>query len=211
MSKQGDDSRSPAVESRIRSRLRRLFHRSSPLPSQPATQISSNGQTDDDDVQSTGPTNISKTIAAPDSTSDKSIADSQQDATGSDNVVQSEAKSESSLWQEALEKTDKTTKTRIDKYMSREDVKVQIDELIGIVREREKEFKDKTHKIKIGDREIIWRDYANRVVSWITDIGNFAVKFAPSGSEVVWSALKVLLKVFPFIISCCFVHRRMRS
>ncbi|KAK9446206.1 ankyrin protein [Metarhizium brunneum] len=194
MSKQGDDSRSPTVSSRLRTRLRRLLHRSSPLPSQSATQISSNGQTDDGNVQSIGPTNISKTIAAPDSTSEKSIADSQQDATGSDNVVPSDAKSESSLWQEALEKTDKMTKARIDKYMSHEDVKVQINELIGIVREREKEFKDKTHKIKIGDREIIWRDYANRVVSWITDIGNFVIKFAPSGSEVVWSALKVLLK-----------------
>ncbi|KID61782.1 uncharacterized protein G6M90_00g113390 [Metarhizium brunneum] len=194
MSKQGDDSRSPTVSSRLRSRLRRLLHRSSPLPSQSAAQISSNGQTDDDNVQSTGPANISKTIAAPDSTSDKSIADNQQDATGSDNVVQSDAKSESSLWQEALEKTDKMTKARIDKYMSREDVKVQTNELIGIVREREKEFQDKTHKINIGDREIIWRDYANRVVSWITDIGNIAVQFAPSGSAAVWSAMKVLLK-----------------
>lgn len=200
MSKRGDDSRSATVSSRLRTRVRRLFRPSSPLPSQSATQISSNGQTDDDNVQSTGPTNISKPIAAPDSTSDTSTADSQQEATGSDNAVQSDPKSESKLWQEALEKTDKMTKARIDKYMSREDVKVQTNELIGIVREREKEFKDKTHKIKIGDREIIWRDYANRVVSWITDIGNIAVKFAPSGSEVVWSALKVLLKVFPSII-----------
>lgn len=170
------------------------------MPSQSATQISSNGQTDDDNVQSTGLMNISKSIAAPDSTSDTSIADSEQEATGSDNVVQLDPKSESKLWQEAFEKTDKMTNVRIDKYMSREDVKVQTNELIGIVREREKEFKDKTHKIKIGDREIIWRDYANRVVSWIIDIGNIAVKFAPTGSEVVWSALKVLLKVFPSII-----------
>ncbi|QYT02747.1 ANK_REP_REGION domain-containing protein [Trichoderma simmonsii] len=66
--------------------------------------------------------------------------------------------------------------------------------LITIVREREAAYKDSTPKLKIGDREIIWRDYANKTVTWLVTIGDIAVNFAPAPSPIIWSALKVFLK-----------------
>ncbi|EHK20932.1 ankyrin protein, partial [Trichoderma virens Gv29-8] len=44
------------------------------------------------------------------------------------------------------------------------------------------------------DSEIMWRDYANRVVTWVTAIGDISINFAPAPSSAVWSAVKVLLK-----------------
>ncbi|KAJ4855435.1 ankyrin repeats (3 copies) domain-containing protein [Trichoderma breve] len=67
-------------------------------------------------------------------------------------------------------------------------------DLITLVRERERSYKDSTPKLKIGDREIIWRDYANKTVMWLVTIGDIAVNFAPAPSPIIWSALKVFMK-----------------
>ncbi|KAJ0323194.1 hypothetical protein COL5a_008414 [Colletotrichum fioriniae] len=48
-------------------------------------------------------------------------------------------------------------------------------------------------KLKFGDREKLWRDYANKVIPVVTAIGDIAINFAPAPSNVVWSAVKVLL------------------
>ncbi|KAL7959098.1 hypothetical protein V8C34DRAFT_280894 [Trichoderma compactum] len=67
-------------------------------------------------------------------------------------------------------------------------------DLITLVREREDEYKGSTPKLKIGDREIIWRDYANKTVTWLVTIGDIVVNFAPAPSPIIWSALKVFMK-----------------
>ncbi|KAG7103043.1 hypothetical protein HYQ44_017131 [Verticillium longisporum] len=69
----------------------------------------------------------------------------------------------------------------------------QASEIAELVRQKEDMYKGASPRLKINDREFIWRDYANRVVTWVTTIGNISVSFAPAPAGPVWSALKVLL------------------
>ncbi|CAI0654474.1 unnamed protein product [Colletotrichum noveboracense] len=100
------------------------------------------------------------------------------------------------LWQEAYAKVDHKTRKWIDSIAPMkkvDDVKDAVHELVELVRCSEEEHSQEALKLKVGDREILWRDYANRVVSLITAIGDIAVAFAPAPSSTVWSAIKVLL------------------
>ncbi|KAI0202456.1 hypothetical protein F4808DRAFT_468565 [Astrocystis sublimbata] len=67
--------------------------------------------------------------------------------------------------------------------------------LIRDVKAQESAFKEDIRlKIKIGEREIIWRDYASKVIQGLTVLGDTAIQFAPAPSSIIWSGLKVLLK-----------------
>ncbi|UKZ96209.1 uncharacterized protein TrAFT101_011010 [Trichoderma asperellum] len=100
---------------------------------------------------------------------------------------------ESDLWSRAYRKLDEKTKTWIGDAPKNGNGEERTHDLIKIVRKREEEYKDRTPKLRVGDQEIMWRDYANRVVAWVTAIGDISISFAPAPSSVVWSALKVLL------------------
>lgn len=102
---------------------------------------------------------------------------------------------EPDLWSRAYRKLDKKTKEWIEDASEKESGEEKAQDLIKIVREREEKYKDGTPKLRVGDQEIIWRNYANRVVAWATAIGDISTNFAPAPSSVVWSAVKVLLKV----------------
>lgn len=102
---------------------------------------------------------------------------------------------EPDLWSRAYQKLDGKTKKWIENASQKESGEEKAQDLIEIVREREEVYKDATPKLKVGDREIVWRDYANKVVAWVTAIGDISINFAPAPSSVVWSAVKVLLKV----------------
>ncbi|OHE99342.1 hypothetical protein CORC01_05383 [Colletotrichum orchidophilum] len=97
------------------------------------------------------------------------------------------------LWKEAYEKVDVKTRNWIDS-LPPADVKDPATELVELVRSCEKIHDEESFKLKVGDREILWRDYAKRVVSVVTAIGDIAVSFTPAPSTAVWSAVKVLLK-----------------
>ncbi|RWA07141.1 hypothetical protein EKO27_g7963 [Xylaria grammica] len=100
---------------------------------------------------------------------------------------------ENDLWREAFEKVDEATKKQISGDFGRSgDDPVR--SLVSIVQGHEARFKGKSAKIKVGEREIIWRDYAARVVDGLMVLGDVAVQFAPAPSSIIWSALKVLLK-----------------
>lgn len=99
------------------------------------------------------------------------------------------------LWQEAYNEVDEKTRKWISDIPSVTNAKDPTRELVELVRCREEKYKEETLKLKVGDREILWRDYANRVVSVVTAIGDFAISFAPAPSSTVWSAVKVLLAV----------------
>jgi hypothetical protein len=75
------------------------------------------------------------------------------------------------------------------------DAKAPISEIIQIVRRREEEHMKQALKLTVGNREVLWRDYAGRVVSLVTTIGDVAISFAPAPSPIIWSSVKVLLKV----------------
>ncbi|KAL6884772.1 hypothetical protein GGI43DRAFT_305265 [Trichoderma evansii] len=116
-----------------------------------------------------------------------------------DNPVESRAdiieeSVESDLWSRAYQKLGDKTKKWIGDISHNGNGEGRTQDLIKIVREREEEYKDGTLKLRVGDKEILWRDYANRGVAWVTAIGDISVSFAPAPSTVVWSALKALLK-----------------
>ncbi|KAJ4245767.1 hypothetical protein NW762_013891 [Fusarium torreyae] len=98
------------------------------------------------------------------------------------------------LWQEAYDELDDKTRAWVGDVSAFIDVKATTDELVMLVRESEEKHKGATPKLKIGNREIIWRDYANRVVTGLTSIGDIAITFAPAPSSAVWSGIKVLMK-----------------
>lgn len=103
---------------------------------------------------------------------------------------------EPDLWLEAYQTADERTRKWIGKLSPSQDDAAHVKELVALVRKREEEYKNTTPKIKVGEREIIWRDHADRVVAWMTAIGDIAIQFAPAPCSAVWAALKVLLKVF---------------
>ncbi|KAI3529843.1 hypothetical protein CSPX01_15222 [Colletotrichum filicis] len=97
------------------------------------------------------------------------------------------------LWQEACKKVDVKTQIWIASLPPPSNVQNPASELAEFVRASEEEHKQESLKLKSGDREILWRDYANKVIPVVTAIGNIAINFAPAPSNAVWSAIKVLL------------------
>ncbi|KAF3063054.1 hypothetical protein CFAM422_010404 [Trichoderma lentiforme] len=136
------------------------------------------------------PTTSRKTEAT---VNDKS-AESQPAAMVEGVKFRNETKDGSDLWSRAYQKLDDKAKTWIGDVSNSISGEERTRDLITLVRNREEEYKHGTLKIRIGDSEIMWRDYANSVVSWITAIGDISINFAPAGSSVAWSALRVLLK-----------------
>ncbi|KAL6690771.1 hypothetical protein J3F84DRAFT_398058 [Trichoderma pleuroticola] len=109
---------------------------------------------------------------------------------------------ESYLWLRAYQKLDDKTKTWIGDASKSDSGEERTQDLITLVRNREEEYKDGSPKIRVGDHEILWRDYANRVVMWVRTIGDISINFAPAGSSVAWSAVKVLLNDLAAIFGC---------
>ncbi|KAK1448166.1 hypothetical protein CCUS01_11910 [Colletotrichum cuscutae] len=98
------------------------------------------------------------------------------------------------LWHEALNKTHQDTKSWMGKFGIDRSSTIQVQELTTLVRQSEEIYQDASSGLKIGERNILWRDYANRVVAWVTMIGDISVPFAPAPASPVWSALRVLLQ-----------------
>ncbi|TQV92019.1 ankyrin protein [Cordyceps javanica] len=99
-----------------------------------------------------------------------------------------------SLWQEACNLVDPKTRTWIDSIPSNAIADDPVKELVDIVRRAEEKHMKESPKLTVGDRDILWRDYANRVVSVVTAIGDVAIAFSPAPSTAVWSAVKALLQ-----------------
>ncbi|KAM5354438.1 hypothetical protein ACJ41O_001087 [Fusarium nematophilum] len=94
------------------------------------------------------------------------------------------------LWREAYDEVDEDTRKWIGDIPVDTDVTAATKELMGLVRDSEEKHKEETLKVEINGREIIWRDYADRVVTWLTTIGDIAITFAPAPSSAAWSAIK---------------------
>ncbi|KXH39537.1 hypothetical protein CSAL01_09704 [Colletotrichum salicis] len=97
------------------------------------------------------------------------------------------------LWQEAYKKVDAKTQTWIACLPPPGNAQDPASELAEFVRASEKKNKQEALKLKFGDREVLWRDYVNKVVPVMTAIGDISINFAPAPSIAVWSAVKVLL------------------
>ncbi|KAK1446314.1 hypothetical protein CMEL01_10557 [Colletotrichum melonis] len=97
------------------------------------------------------------------------------------------------LWHEALNKTHQDTKSWMGRFGIDRSSTIQVQELTTLVRQSEETYRYASSGLKIGERNILWRDYANRVVAWVTMIGDISVPFVPAPVSPVWSALRVLL------------------
>ncbi|KAH6643208.1 hypothetical protein C7974DRAFT_119598 [Boeremia exigua] len=102
-----------------------------------------------------------------------------------------------SLWEEAYnqayDQAGDELKAWLEKNASEPKTDDHIAELVELVRCSEEKHQKEAARLTIGNREILWRDYAERVVSSVTAIGDIAINFAPAPSSAAWSAVKVLL------------------
>ncbi|KAL5086890.1 hypothetical protein Trisim1_008639 [Trichoderma cf. simile WF8] len=106
----------------------------------------------------------------------------------------------SSVWEKAYNAANPETKKWIDGFLAPNSISksadsIQTEELIEIVRNVEKRHQDHALRIRIGEKQILWKDYAPRVISFIKAIGDIAIQFAPAPSGIIWSALKTLLQM----------------
>lgn len=101
------------------------------------------------------------------------------------------------LWIEAYEEVDDKTREWIGRVPEIDNVKNFAQDLVEVVHRREEEYEGDQLDLEgsKGKRKVLWRLHAERVVSWLTAIGDIAVPFAPAPSSAVWSGVKVLLNV----------------
>ncbi|UKZ46852.1 hypothetical protein TrVGV298_001063 [Trichoderma virens] len=104
------------------------------------------------------------------------------------------------LWMEAYKTSKPETKKWIAGFPKQIDLlkqvdNVQMNELIRLVQDIEKRHQDRALLIRVGEKDIFWRDYAPRLISSIKAIGDIAIQFAPAPSSIVWSALKAVLQM----------------
>ncbi|OBS29493.1 hypothetical protein FPOA_03430 [Fusarium poae] len=177
-----DKSCLSSLVSLVRRRPKTTAHSPAPVP------------TPEDDIQPPPSAAETQTAILPDTgVSIASSSSIENDVEGQGkNPIRIEGDSE--LWYEALRKSDDQTREAIQRHRTSTRDENKAAELIAMVRNKQENFANTTAKIKIGNREIIWRDHATRVVTWVTNIGDIAVPFAPSPSSTVWSALKVLMQ-----------------
>ncbi|PNP56920.1 hypothetical protein THARTR1_03067 [Trichoderma harzianum] len=106
----------------------------------------------------------------------------------------------SSLWEKAYNAATPNTKKWIDGLLMSNVAWIsakstQMEELIEVVREIETRHQGYALRIPVGGKQILWKDYAPRVISFIKAIGNIAIQFAPAPSDIIWSALKTVLQM----------------
>nr|XP_036589233.1 uncharacterized protein CTRU02_01280 [Colletotrichum truncatum]KAF6800875.1 hypothetical protein CTRU02_01280 [Colletotrichum truncatum] len=98
------------------------------------------------------------------------------------------------LWSVAYKEIDEETKNWIGEFDMNCEDRIQAKQLTILVRKKEDFYKSEESGVTVGEKRILWRDYASRVVAGATTIGDISVQFAPAPAAPVWSALKVLLK-----------------
>ncbi|KAK1701469.1 ankyrin repeat-containing domain protein [Colletotrichum godetiae] len=70
-------------------------------------------------------------------------------------------------------------------------------------RRKQETYKDANTGLDVGERKVLWRDYANRVVAWVTTIGNIAMPFAPVPVSPLWSARRNETKEISGVLGYC--------
>ena len=71
----------------------------------------------------------------------------------------------------------------------------QIDELLKVAKTRQEEYEKNYWKFPVGNREIVLRDYAVKIISGLQQVGDIAIQFAPPQACIAWSAVKIVLQV----------------
>ncbi|KAJ5357020.1 hypothetical protein N7517_011629 [Penicillium concentricum] len=74
-------------------------------------------------------------------------------------------------------------------------VESSIDNLVGVVNQRQEECEKKFWKVNVGDEEIVLRNYTNRIVDWLKKAGDIAVQFAPPQAGIPWAVIKSVMQI----------------
>ncbi|KAL7803567.1 hypothetical protein V8C44DRAFT_343832 [Trichoderma aethiopicum] len=132
------------------------------------------------------------------------ISDSTPADDGNDSVQddESETVEKPLLWLAAYHAAAPETKAWIERIpdinlsqgMDKGD-QVWAQELVELVRSLEQKHHDGISQIHIGRKRVSPRDFVPATIDLLTTIGDVAIQFAPNPSGIVWSAVKVLLKL----------------
>lgn len=71
----------------------------------------------------------------------------------------------------------------------------QIQDLASLAKKRQEECEKKFWKFRVGDHEVVLRDYAVTIIGSLQKIGDVAIQFAPPQASIPWTAVKVLMQV----------------
>lgn len=112
------------------------------------------------------------------------------------------AKNETPLvdrWQEAFTSLPDDTQ-KILKEMGFNEAKSanatsSISDLITAVNQKQEECEGKFWKVKIGGKDIVFRDYTTNIVGWLEKAGDVAIHFAPPQASLPWDMIKSLMKI----------------
>ncbi|AEO64672.1 uncharacterized protein THITE_74764 [Thermothielavioides terrestris NRRL 8126] len=100
------------------------------------------------------------------------------------------------LWLEAFEKLPKDTQRQLQRDNATQGPhNQQIQELLNLVKKKQEECERKFWRLRVGDHEIVLRDYAATIVGCWQKIGDIAIQFAPPQASIPWSAVKALLQI----------------
>jgi DNA polymerase III gamma/tau subunit len=105
------------------------------------------------------------------------------------------------LWVEALNSLPESKQETLKKMGFNKDtaqsvsVESSIDDLVGVVNKRQEECEKKFWKVKVGDEEIVLRNYTNKIVDWLEKAGDIAVQFAPPQAAIPWAVIKSVMQV----------------
>lgn len=106
------------------------------------------------------------------------------------------AQSPRDLWLEAFEKLPKEIHGQLNLNDStQKPLLQQIQELSSLAKLRQEECEKQFWKLRVGDHEIVLRDYAVTIIDGLRKIGDIAIQFAPPQASIPWSAMKILMQV----------------
>ncbi|OGE49252.1 hypothetical protein PENARI_c022G06687 [Penicillium arizonense] len=105
------------------------------------------------------------------------------------------------LWVEALNSLPESKQETLKKMGFNKDtaqsvsVESSINDLVGVVNKRQEECEKKFWKVKVGDEEIVLRNYTNKIVDWLEKAGDIAVQFAPPQAAIPWAVIKSVMQI----------------
>lgn len=108
------------------------------------------------------------------------------------------------LWVEALNSLPESKQETLKKMGFYNDtaksvsVESSIDDLVEVVNKKQEECEKKFWKVKVGDEEIVLRNYTNKIVDWLGKAGDIAVQFSPPQAAIPWAVIKSAMQVSHF-------------
>ncbi|KAJ5316803.1 hypothetical protein N7508_001311 [Penicillium antarcticum] len=139
--------------------------------------------------------------AAPKPAADAPPAQSSADAPAEETPSAKQPDTPKDLWVEALKSLPESKQDILKRMGFNQEtaqsvsVESSIDDLVGVVNKRQEECEKKFWKVKVGDEEIVLRNYTNKIVDWLEKAGDIAVLFAPPQAAIPWAVIKSAMQI----------------